>query len=266
VAQHVSFSGRGGGGGGYPGALLGEIAFVRQSFYDAQWQMNARAFADRHKDSPLPDLEPVLDSLAPALERRMPVAFEAGEEKEILRALAMAKEFKLDPIVVGGIEAARVIDDLKAAGARVILTVNDGGGAGGGGRGGAGTSARATLMTQNAPKVAAALEKAGIAFAFSSGGLQNPGDFIRNVARITRDGGLSEDSALKALTSNAAKMAGVSDRLGTIEKGRIANVLVTENGLFDDRMRVRGVFVGGWPVNMEAPAAPPSTGRGRGGR
>ena len=77
---------------------------------------------------------------------------------------------------------------------------------------------------------------------------------------------MSEDSALKALTSNAAKMAGVSDRLGTVEKGRIANVLVTENGLFDDRMRVRGVFVSGWPVEMDAPAAPPATGRGRGGR
>jgi imidazolonepropionase-like amidohydrolase len=269
IAQHVSFAGRGGGGGGggYPGALLGEIAFVRQSFYDAEWQKDARAFADRHKDAPLPDFESVLDSLAPALEGRMPVAFEAGEEREILRVLAMAKEFKLDPIVVGGIEASRVIDDLKAAKARVILTVNPAGGAGGGGgRGGGGASARASQMAQNAPKVAAALDKAGIAFAFSSEGLQNPGDFVRNVGRAIREGGLSEDAALKALTLNAAKMAGVSDRLGTIEKGKIANIVVTENGLFDDRMRVHNVFVSGWPIDMDTPAAPATTGRGRGGR
>ncbi|MFL6280935.1 MAG: hypothetical protein ACJ731_12545, partial [Vicinamibacterales bacterium] len=58
VAQHVVFAtGRGGGGegggggGGYPGALLGVIAFTRQSFFDAQWQKDARAFMERHKES-----------------------------------------------------------------------------------------------------------------------------------------------------------------------------------------------------------------------
>jgi imidazolonepropionase-like amidohydrolase len=270
VAQHVTFSGRGGGGGGYPGALLGVIAFVRQSFYDAQFQKDARAYSERHKDVALPDFEPELDALAPALEGKMPVVFDAGEEREILRALAMAKEFKLDPIVVGGIEASKTIDDLKTAKARVILTVNQGGGGGGfggggGGRGGGGGSRTAQMM-QNAPKVAAALEKAGIAFAFTSEGVQNPSDFVRNVGRVVRDGGLSEDSALKALTINAAKIAGVGDRLGTLEKGKMANILVTENGLFEDRMRVRNVFVAGWPVEIETPTAPAATGRGRGGR
>jgi imidazolonepropionase-like amidohydrolase len=76
--------------GGYPGALLGVIAFARQSFLDAQWQKDARAFADRHKDAHVGAFEPALDALAPALERKIPVAFEATEEREILRALAFA--------------------------------------------------------------------------------------------------------------------------------------------------------------------------------
>jgi imidazolonepropionase-like amidohydrolase len=268
VAQHVTMSGRGGGGGGgYPGSLLGVIAFVRQSFYDAQYQKDARAYTARHKDGPLPDYEPVLDALAPALDGKMPVAFDAGEEREILRVLAMAREFKLDPIVVGGLEASKTVEDLKAANARVILTLSQGGGGGGGrGGGGRGGAGRAAQMMQDAPKVAAALEKGGVAFAFTSEGLQNPADFVRNVGRVVREGGLPEDSAVKALTLNAAKIAGVADRLGTLEKGKIANVLVTENSLFDDRMRVRNVFVAGWPVEMESVAAPPATGRGRGGR
>ena len=66
----------------------------------------------------------MLDALAPALERRVPVAFDASEEREILRALAFAKEFNLDPIIVGGAEAANVIEDLKAAKARVIVSTN----------------------------------------------------------------------------------------------------------------------------------------------
>ena len=202
----------------------------------------------------------------------MPVAFDASEEREILRALAFAKEFNLDPIIVGGAEAANVIEDLKAAKARVIVSANfqaAGGGAGGrgggagGGRGGdADTPLRITRMRQNAAKVPAALEKAGIPFAFTVGGLQNPGDFVRNVARTVQEGGLAEDAALKALTVNAAKLAGAGDRLGTIEKGKMANVIVTEGSLFDTP-RIRHVFVAGWPVDLDFPAQ--GTG-GRGGR
>src|SRR3954467_2807403 len=187
VAHHVVFAtgrggggeGGGGGGGGYPGALLGVIAFTRQSFLDAQWQKDARAFMERHKESAVTGFEPALDALAPALDRRMPVAFDAAEEREILRALALAREFNLDPIIVGGAEAANVLDELKAAKARVIVSSNFqaiGGGGRGGGRGGGevDTPIRVTRLRQSAVKVPAALEKAGIPFAFTMGGAQNP--------------------------------------------------------------------------------------------
>jgi imidazolonepropionase-like amidohydrolase len=276
VAQHVVLStGRGGGGGeggggggGYPGALLGVIAFTRQSFLDAQWQKDARAFLERHKDAAVGGFEPALDALAPALDRRMPVAFDAAEEREIVRALALAREFNLDPIIVGGAEAANVIDELKAAKARVIVSTNfqaiGGGGGRGGGRGGGDVDIpiRVTHLRQNAIKAPAALDKAGIPFAFTMGGAQNPGDFVRGVARTVREGGLAEDAALKALTVNAAKLAGVGDRLGTLEKGRIANVIVAEGTLLDSP-RIRHVFVAGWPVDLEFPTQGQS---GRGGR
>ena len=277
VAQHVVFAtGRGGGGGeggggggGYPGALLGVIAFTRQSFLDAQWQRDARAFMDRHKDAAVSGFEPALDALAPALERKMPVAFDAVEEREIVRALAFAKEFNLDPIIVGGAEASNVIDELKAAKARVIVSSNFQG-IGGGGRGGFGggrgggevdTPIRVTRLRQSAVKVPAVLEKAAIPFAFSQGGAQNATDFVRNVSRTVKEGGLPEEAALRALTANAAKLAGAGDRLGTIEKGRIANVIVSEGNLLDSP-RIRHVFVAGWPVDLEFP----TQGQGRGGR
>ena len=278
VAQHIVFaSGRGGGGaegggggGGYPGALLGVIAFARQSFLDAQWQKEARAFAERHKDAAIGGLEPALDALAPALDRRMPVAFDASEEREIVRALSFAKEFNLDPIIVGGAEAANVVEDLKAAKARVIVSANFQAAGGGGGRGAGGgrgggesdTPIRVTRMRQNAAKVPAALDKAGIPFAFTIGGLQNPAELVRSVARTVREGGLTEDVALRALTLNAAKLAGVGDRLGSIEKGKMANVIVTEGNLLDSP-RIRHVFVAGWPVDLDFPPQSPP---GRGGR
>ena len=278
IAQHVVFAtgrggGEGGGGGGYPGALLGVIAFARQSFLDAQWQKDAKAFAERHKDAAVGTFEPALDALGPALDRRMPVAFDASEEREIVRALAFAKEFNLDPIIVGGAEAANVIDDLKTAKARVIVSANfqaaggGGGRFGGGGRGGGETDTpiRITRMRQNAAKVPAALEKAGIPFAFTVGGLQNPADFARNVARTVKEGGLTEEAAIKALTANAAKLAGAGDRLGTIEKGKMANVIVTEGSLLESP-KIRHVFVAGWPIDLDVPVQglPGRGGRGSG--
>ena len=263
VAQHVTLTGRA-GGAGYPAALLGNIAFVRQAFYDARWQKDARAWADKHKDQARPDFEPALDALVPALDRRMPVSFEAGEFREILRVLAMAKEFNLDPIVTGGIEADAAVADLKAANAKVILTLAAGNAPGGRGGGRGDTAVRVARMQQNAPKVAAALEKAGIPYAFASEGLPSPADFVRGVARAVRDGGLSPDQALRALTVNAAKIAGVSDRVGALAKGKIANVIVVDGDLFSDQGRIRRVFVDGRPVNIDVPAASAPGGR-RGG-
>ena len=270
VALHVAFGG--GQGGGYPGSLLGYISFVRQSFYDAQWQRDARAYAEKHKDAPRPVFEPVLDAMIPVLERKIPVAFEAATEREIRRALAIAKEFNVDPILTGAAEAAATADDLKAANARVIYTLNfSGGGGGGGGRGGGGggrgggggeETLNAVRARVNAPKTPAALEKVGVPYAFTSGGLQNLGDFIRNAARVVKEGNLPADATLRALTVNAARMAGAADRLGTIEKGKIGNLLVTEGDLFENG-RIRHVFIDGRPVEIDVPATPQG---GRGGR
>ena len=90
VAMHVNMSGRG-GGQGYPGALLGTIAFTKQGLLDAQWQRDAEAhYAARRRKGPRPLIEPALDALKPALARQMPVAFDANDAREIDRALAMA--------------------------------------------------------------------------------------------------------------------------------------------------------------------------------
>ncbi|HEX5213957.1 MAG TPA: amidohydrolase family protein [Vicinamibacterales bacterium] len=288
VALHVGFGpgggggGRGGGGGAnaYPGTLLGYISFIRQSFLDAQWQKDARAWAERHKDGARPAFEPALDAMVPALERKLPVAFDASDEREIYRALSMAKEFNLDPIVVGAGEGAAAVSDLKAANARVIYSLNfptapgaggsgrAGGGGGGGGRGGGGGGGEETLAQVrarvNAPKAPAVFEKAGVPFAFTTGGLQNAADFVRNAARTVKEGNLSADLALKALTLNAAKLAGAEARLGTLEKGKVANVVVSEGDIFDNG-RIRHVFVDGRPINIDVPAAAPAGRGGRGG-
>ena len=124
VALHVDFGGRG-AGGGYPASLMGSIAFVRQSFLDAQHHQLATQHYERSKGAVTrPIHDPSLAGMQPALAGRLPVAFEAGEAREILRALAMAKQFKLDPVITGARQADQVVTDLKDSNARVIYNMN----------------------------------------------------------------------------------------------------------------------------------------------
>jgi len=268
VAMHIDMAGRG-GGPGYPQALLGTIAFTKQGFLDAQWQEQARAYYAGGGTGPRPAYEPALDALVPVLERRMPAAFDASEPREIDRALAMAKEFNLEPIIVGASGAASRTAELAAAKARVILSLNfpagqagGGGGRGGRGGGGASPSLRQLQAQADAPKVAAALAAAGVPFVFTSGGA-SPADFVRNAARTVTEGGLSADAALAALTIDAARMAGAASRTGSIEVGKAANIVVLSGDLFGGS-QVRHVFVDGQPVEL-TPAAPAQGGGRRGG-
>jgi imidazolonepropionase-like amidohydrolase len=249
VAIHIAFPDNV-RGGAYPVSLLGAISFVRQSFLDAQHQQLATARYDRVKSGVArPVHDPALDALQPALGGRMPVAFEADEAREIRRALALAEEFKLDPVISGGREADQVAGELKARNVRVIYNVNyptrprqlspD-----------ADEPVNALRTRANAPKVPAALEKAGVPFAFSSSGLREGREFVRNVSRAVKEG-LTPDAALRALTLDAARIAGAAERLGSIEKGKIANVIVTEGDLFDEKSKVRHVFVDGRTVSIE---------------
>jgi imidazolonepropionase-like amidohydrolase len=263
VALHVAFTERP-RGDGYPASLMGVIAFVRQAFLDGQYHQATTDRYQRVKTGVLrPVFDPALDGLQPALAGRMPVAFEGDTAREILRSLKMAAEFKLDPIVTGGREADQVVADLKARNARVILSLNypsrprnlapeaD-------------EAVRVLRERAAAPKTAAALEKAGILFAFESNGLRESKDFVRNAAKAVKDG-LAPDAAVRALTINAARIAGAADRLGSLEKGKIANVLVTEGDLFDEKMKVKHVFVDGRSITIQEAPAPQRPGRDRPG-
>ncbi len=264
VALHIDFP-NGARGEGYPASLLGVISFVRQGFLDAQHQQLARQRYERAKGGAgRPGYDPALVALQPVLDGKVPVAFEVNTAREIMRSLEMAKEFKLDPMIYGAREADQVAADLKALNARVIYNLN--------------FPSRSRALPPdadepigilraraNAPKVPAALQKAGVTFAFSGAGLRDPRDFVRNVGRAVR-AGLPAAAALRAMTADAAKIAGAGDRVGTLEKGRIANILVTEGDVFDERMKVKHVFVDGRLVQIDDAPAQPERREGRGGR
>ena len=260
VAQHIGFSTGRGFGGGYPGSLMGVFAVLRQELLDAQRYRDLKAaYAKNPKGMQRVEYDPGLESLLPALAAQQPVIMAANSQREIERALDLAKEFGLRVIIAGGSEAHLLAGRLKAERVPVLLSINfprrtvaptpD-----------ADPETLHTLRERvDAPKGPARLAAAGVAFAFQSGGMTTWGDFNTNVQRAV-ESGLSPDQAIRALTSQPAELFGVSDRLGSLEVGKIANLTVTRGDLTDKAGRITQVFVDGRPIALH-PAAP-ATGAG----
>lgn len=260
-AEHVSFSTI---RGQYPGSLMGTFSSMRQMLLDAQrlknWQ---KAYAANPRGMKRPEADRTLEALFPILDGTMPIIFNANREIEIIRALDFAREFKLKAMIAGGQEAWKVADRLKAQQVPVLLSLNFP-------KRTAAESPEADPETLDllrfraeTPKAAARLAQAGVKFAFQSGGVTSLADFFANAGKAV-ESGLNKDAAVRAMTLNSAELLGLSDRLGSIEAGKIANLTVVKGDLFGKDRTVTHVFVDGKPFEPKAPATPRQGGQ-RGG-
>ncbi len=241
--------------GSYPGSLMGVFSFLRQSLLDARHYREAWT---RYRQSPRgnqrPEVNKSMDALQPVINGEMPVIFNVSSVREIKRAVTLAEEFNLKYLLSGAQQSYQIADYLKSKNATVLLSLSFP-------QKPAGledpeSESLNTLRERaKAPETAMILHKAGVRFAFTSGNLVRPGDYIVNAARAI-EAGLPKDEALRALTINAARILGVSEQLGSIEKGKVANLVLTTGDLFDRNSRVRHVFVDGRKFDIKAPEAP----------
>lgn len=261
-AEHISFATT---PGQYPQSLLGTFSALRQIFLDAQrLQELQKQYAANPKGLRRPDADKSLEALFPAINRQMPVVFNANTDVQIIRALNLIKELNLNGVIAGGLESYKVVDRLKAAKVPVLLSLNLP-------KRTASASPEAdpdsldTLRYRaEAPKSAAKLAAAGVKFAFQSGGATAIGDFFTNAGKAV-EGGLSKDAAIRAMTLGAAELLGVDDRLGSIETGKIANVVVVKGDIFGRDKFVPTIFIDGKVFEQkEAPRPPGGGGRGPG--
>lgn len=247
------------GQGQYPGSLMGVLTSVRQMLLDARRYKEANEIYERNpRGIKRPEQDKSLAALLPVLARQMPIVMQADREREIDRALDIAQEFNIQMVINGGQEADRVAARLKAQNVPVLLSLNFP-------RRTAAPSPesdpeplRVLRERVEAPKTAGRLAVAGVRFAFQSGGMTTMSDYLANAARAV-DAGLSRDDAVRALTLRPAEILGVSNQLGTIEVGKIANLTVTRGDIFDRNRRVTYVFIDGHPTEVRA-AAPTATG------
>jgi imidazolonepropionase-like amidohydrolase len=243
-------------GGGFPSALMGVIAYLRQTYIDAEHYKNALALFAKNPQLPRPSYERALEGILEAPRTLFP----AVRAYEIDRMIRVTKEFNTKPVFYGLHEGFRRSEELAKAGITAVINLrwpeaprdqdpedHD--------------DLKVLELRDKAPSTAAAFAKAGVKFTFSSIGVDSPAAVIRAVKRSI-DQGLPQADAVRAMTLSAAEIFGVQSRLGSIEKGKIANLTVTKGDLFQDATRVQFVLIDGVkfdPLPEETPQRPEFT-------
>jgi imidazolonepropionase-like amidohydrolase len=243
VAIPLNLSVTGGFGSGYPNSQMGVLAYVRQVLLDTDWSTRAQAAYEHNAHVERPSYDRTEASLAAALQKHVVVLIPANNSMQIQRSLELADRWKVSGVIYGVQMAYENAADIAAKKLPVLVNAKwpeaekdadpeDK------------PSLRELRFRDRAPSAPAALAKANVKFAFYSGGLTAPKDVLKAVKKSI-DAGLPADAALRALTLSAAEIYGVSDRMGSIDVGKIANLVVADGDLFDEKTKIKMVFVDG---------------------
>lgn len=206
---------------------------LRKLFRDAANYARVRDAYAKDNSLPAPPTDLKMDALAPYVRGERPIIFTAERERDIRGAAKFAAEMKIKAIILGGQEAWKAADDLKKNDISVIYTniynlpVQD-------------DDAYDYLF--EAP---AKMAQAGVKFCISTG---DGGAEVRDLpyhAGLAGAFGLSKEDALKSVTLYAAQILGISDQLGSIEQGKVANIVITDGDILEPRTNVKYLFING---------------------
>src|ERR1043166_1192878 len=209
---------------------------VRKLLRDAEAYGRAQDAYAKDKSLPRPEHSVVLEPLVPYVRGESPVIFRADREAEIRGAVKFAEDMKLKPIILGANDAWKVASLLKEKNVPVILT------------GIYSLPVREDDAYDTLYENAAKLQEAGVRYCISTG---DAGPEVRNLAQyagMAAAFGLSKADALKSVTLYPAQIMNVADRLGSIEVGKMANLVVTDGDLLEIRSHIRYLFIDGRPV------------------
>jgi imidazolonepropionase-like amidohydrolase len=224
----------------YPGSLMGTVAYARQALYDAaRYREEWKAYEAAARGHKRPTYDAALQAWQDVLAGKELLIVTASRENDVLRALALADEFKVRVAVAEAPQAARVAEIVKARKLPLLVSVNF-------------DPPRAPTFgptddekerqeIADAERNPAELHKAGVSFALVSAFAP---DFLAGV-RTAIERGLPAEAALRALTLAPAEVLGVADRLGSLEAGKIADVVVWSGEPLAKDTKAKMVFVDG---------------------
>lgn len=239
----------------YPNSQMGVIALIRQSFYDAKWYSEKKkAFDKNPKENSAPELNPALEELSEILDEKTSIFMESSDELEALRNSKIASEFGFTPVIIGSGYEFKRLNDIKSTKASFVIPVNfvdapdiaspekiwK-------------TTVDELLVWDYMPENPKLLEGKSIEFAFTTKELKDAGKFLTNI-RLAVKRGLSEKTALSALTTVPAKLIGVGKITGTIEAGKSANFFVASGNIFNDETTIQQTWIEGEKYDVKPDA------------
>jgi len=258
----------------YPATEMAVIAKMRQLFRETARREELRAAYNQNPSGRRqPPQDPEHSALVPVLDGTTPMAFYADDALTLHRVLGLQSELGFPLVLAGLAESHETVDALQGTDAPLFLTLDlpeeptrspasdttiadttdapsqyyspelrtpsyetvaDEE---------ANLELRHATERQEYLETAATLQEAGLQFGFTT--READADDIRGHLRTMIDQGLSEEAALAALTTRPASHLGLSNRLGTVEAGKVANLVVTDGSYFADDTAVQHVFVDG---------------------
>ncbi|HMJ68923.1 MAG TPA: amidohydrolase family protein [Cyclobacteriaceae bacterium] len=250
--------------GVYPGTILGIMAKWRELYRQASLSHTYEGmYASNRAGLERPASDRVLEAFYPVIDKKTSVLFKADKILDAHRVLTLQSDLGFNLTLANLKEGWDVINKIKASNAKVFLsldlpdevkdekkdakkdakpeTIND--------------KERVVLEQRKKDFIAkydaqaAVFQKAGVKFGFASIDAKTA-NVQANLRRMIK-AGLTEDQALAALTTSPAEILGMSDRLGTIDNGKIANLTVSDKPYFNEKAKVKYVFVDGQPFKME---------------
>ena len=233
-----------------PGTTLGIMAKWRELYQNAELSSKHQTLFASNIGVARAEKDPVLEAFFPVINQQASVMFKVSNELDVRRVLSLQKEKGFNLILSGVNEGTSLIPMLKESKAQVVLSldlpddkaskkqIKD-----------ASEEAKNNLERVKAAyqerlELASVFEKEGIPFSFGSQDIKSE-DFLKNI-RVLVANGLSEEAALAALTVVPARLLGLERVLGTIEKGKLANLVITTDSLFKKDAEVKHVFVDGY--------------------
>lgn len=258
ASLHARFRSTGRGRGIYPGTQMGMMAKFRNLYKNAELSSKHQTLFASASGINRPEVNKTLEAFFPVLDKQIPITFEVSNDLEIRRVLTLQKENNFRLVLVNVADVESVITEIKEAKAQVLLGFklpND-----------KTANAKVEDMSdemkarterikeayQKILKQASVLESAGIPFAFTTLG-SNPSDMAKNI-RLMIENGLSEDAALGALTINSANILGIQRFAGTIEKGKLANLVIMTGPLFSEDAQIKHVIADGYIFDYDLKA------------
>lgn len=228
-----------------PAELKRSLDQVRDTrLYIREYFEKAKRYDELHKANSNSPVDTRLQAMLPFVRGNRPVVFNSNTVEGIRSAIKLGKELGLNVVIGRGAEAWKVSDELVAAGVPVLYVPPV-----------ATSPETANSFAEFDPwdsqlAAPALMDRAGVKFAFASYSSAQSFNLPNSVGWACGFG-LAPDAGVRHMTKEAAEILGIGDRYGTLEPGKVANVIITTGDPLEISTNVQAVFIGGKPASLE---------------